>query len=304
MARPAFRGAAAHIRVPATSANLGPGFDAFGLALSLCDDVVARVGEDSVQVDVAGEGAATVARDETNLVIRAMRTTFDELGGQPRGIELSCANRIPHGRGLGSSAAAIVAGVLLARAVVLGGDELMPDSAVLTLASRIEGHPDNVAACLFGGFTIAWTTTDDRIGVVRLDVDSSVVPVAFIPPGESSTEQARQALPASVPHADATFNVARAALLVAALTGHPELLFDATDDRLHQGYRAAGAPTSFTLMQALRADGIAALVSGAGPTVLALARDESDAARARTACPDGWTLAPVVIEATGAQLVR
>ncbi len=305
MARPAFRGAPAHVRVPATSANLGPGFDAFGLALALCDDVVARVGEDGVLVDVAGEGAEAVARDESNLVIRAMRETFDELGGQPRGIELSCANRIPHGRGLGSSAAAIVAGVLLARALVLSGDELMPDAAVLTLASRIEGHPDNVAACLFGGFTIAWTSPDDdAVGVVRLDVDSTVVPVIFIPPTQSSTEQARQALPASVPHADAAFNLARAALFVAALTGRPELLLEATDDRLHQRYRASGAPDSFALMNVLRFDGIPALVSGAGPTVLALARTDAEATAAEAARPDGWTVRSTAVEAAGAHLVR
>src|SRR6201996_3466331 len=145
--RPAFRGGAVHVRVPATSANLGPGFDALGLALELVDDLVARIGEDGLAIDVAGEGE-TLPRDEAHLVVKAMRATFDRLGGQPRGLELSCANRIPHGRGLGSSASAIVAGVLLARSLVLGGEQQLGDADVLALASELEGHPDNVAACL------------------------------------------------------------------------------------------------------------------------------------------------------------
>jgi homoserine kinase len=135
--RPAFRGGAVHVRVPATSANLGPGFDALGLALALHDDVVARIGDEGVVIDVAGEGADEVPRDESHLLARTMQATFDVLGGQPHGIELSCANRIPHSRGLGSSAAAIVAGILLARALVLGGDERLPDDEVLDLASRL-----------------------------------------------------------------------------------------------------------------------------------------------------------------------
>src|ERR1700760_4149221 len=149
MAKPVFRAGPVHVRTPATSANLGPGFDALGLALDLFDDVVAAVTDDGLSVDVAGEGEA-LARDENHLVVRAMRATFDRLGGQPRGLELSCANRIPHGRGLGSSAAAIVAGVLLARALVLGGAQALSLADVLGLASRLEGHPDNVAACLLG----------------------------------------------------------------------------------------------------------------------------------------------------------
>ncbi|MDT4958230.1 MAG: homoserine kinase, partial [Pseudonocardiales bacterium] len=152
--KPAFRAGAVHVRVPATSANLGPGFDALGLALALHDDVVGRVGEDGLVIDIAGEGA-DLPRDETHLVVRAMRTVFDRLGGQPRGIELSCANRIPHSRGLGSSGAAIVAGAVLARALVLGAERELPDDELLGIASKMEGHPDNVAACLLGGLSIA-----------------------------------------------------------------------------------------------------------------------------------------------------
>ncbi len=185
MARPAFRGGAAHVRVPATSANLGPGFDSLGLALELHDDVVAVIGEDGVLVDVAGEGADEVPRTEKNLVVSSMRATFDELGGQPRGIEVSCANRIPHGRGLGSSAAAITAGVLLARALVLGGEQALPMPAVLDLASRLEGHPDNVAACLLGGLTVAWDASNDagaHVNAIRVNLDASISPFVFIPP--------------------------------------------------------------------------------------------------------------------------
>src|SRR5881398_120060 len=157
-ARSTFRAAPIRVRVPATSANLGPGFDAFGLALSLYDDVVVRVtDEPGLTVDVAGMGAATVARNARNLVVRAMRATFDRLGGRPSGLELVCANRIPHGRGLGSSAAAIVAGIVAARALVAGGAERLDDAAALALAAEIEGHPDNVAACLLGGLTLAWS---------------------------------------------------------------------------------------------------------------------------------------------------
>lgn len=298
--KPAFRGGAVHVRVPATSANLGPGFDALGLALGLHDDLVGRVGEEGLLIDVAGEGA-DVPRDEKHLVVRAMRATFERLGGQPRGIELSCANRIPHGRGLGSSAAAIVAGVLMARAMVLGGDESMPDAAILDLAAELEGHPDNVAACLLGGLTIAWS--DESTHAVRLDCDPRVQPVVFIPPFSASTEQARGLLPKTVPHADAAFAAGRSALLIAALVGAPDQLLAATEDRLHQQYRAPAMPQSAELVATLRAAGHAAVISGAGPTVLALARDEVEAERLAALAPDGWTCPQPGIDPVGAHIV-
>lgn len=157
MAGPAFRAAAVRVRTPASSANLGPGFDAFGLSLGLYDDVVVRVADSGLHVDIAGEGADTLPRGEQHLLVRSLRTAFDLLGGQPRGLEVVCANRIPHGRGLGSSSAAICAGIVAARAVTIGGAEKLDDEALLELATEIEGHPDNVAACLLGGFTLAWT---------------------------------------------------------------------------------------------------------------------------------------------------
>jgi homoserine kinase len=276
-----FRAAPTRVRVPATSANIGPGFDAFGLALALYDDVVAQVSDDAgVRVDVHGEGADDVPRDHRHLVAKAMLRGFDALGGRPRGLDLVCANRIPHGRGLGSSAAAIVSGLLLARALVVGGEDRLPDAALLELAVAIEGHPDNVAACLNGGVVVAWTRAGSppTTRVLRLDPSPAVVPVVCVPSTAVATRKARALLPETVPHADAAYNAARAALLIPALTGRPDLLLDATDDRLHQGYRRPAYPRTADLVAKLREAGIPAAVSGAGPTVLALA----DAATAPT----------------------
>ncbi|MEU3492389.1 homoserine kinase [Kitasatospora cineracea] len=277
MAGPAFRAAAVRVRVPATSANLGPGFDAFGLALGLYDDVVVRVSDSGLAVDIAGEGAENLARDERHLVVRSMRAAFDRLGGQPRGLEVVCANRIPHGRGLGSSSAAICAGIVAARAVTIGGASALGDDALLALASELEGHPDNVAACLRGNFTVAWTE-DDGARTITLDPSDRVVPVVFIPSTEVLTETARGLLPKTVPLSDAALNAGRAALLVEALTRRPELLLTATEDRLHQDYRASAMPDSAALVAALRAEGVPAVISGAGPTVLALT-DEANAGK-------------------------
>ena len=299
--RPTFRAAPVRVRVPATSANLGPGFDAMGLALTLHDDVVARVTDSGLTVDVAGMGAATVARNARNLVVRAMRAAFDRLGGRPSGLELVCANRIPHGRGLGSSAAAIVAGVVAARSLVAGGPERLDDAAALALAAEIEGHPDNVAACLFGGLTLAWTE-GAGVQAERLDLHPSLAPVVFIPGSSSSTKATRRLLPDVVPHADATVNAARAALLVEALGRHPERLLAATEDRLHQPYRAEAMPRSAALLGELRERGVPAVVSGAGPTVLALTttatRDEVASITRR-----GWTVLPLDVDTDGATVV-
>jgi homoserine kinase len=264
-------------RVSATSANLGPGFDALGLALSLHDDVEVRVTAGGLSMDVLGEGAAEVAEaGEKHLVVRAMRATFDDLGvPQPAGLALRCVNRIPHGRGLGSSAAAIVAGVLAARALAGAERDL---GAELVMANRLEGHPDNVAPCLYGGLTIAWLAETRTAGgashaggaaAVRLEPLAGVRPVVFIAPEPVSTGVARGLLPASVPHADAAWNAGRAALLVAALTVRGEALLDATADRLHQDYRAPAMPATHDLVGRLRAAGVPAVVSGAGPSVLA-----------------------------------
>jgi len=310
MAGPAFRAAAVRVRVPATTANLGPGFDSLGLALGLYDDVVVRVAESGLHVDIAGEGADTLPRDERHLMVRSLRAAFDALGGQPRGLEVVCANRIPHGRGLGSSSAAICAGIMAARAVTIGGPERLDDAALLALASELEGHPDNVAPCLLGGFTIAWTE-DDRARAVRLDPASSLAPVVFVPADPVLTETARGLLPKSVPHADAAFNAGRSALLVEAVTRSTRLLLPATADRLHQDYRATAMRASADLVGALRAEGVPAVISGAGPTVLALLGEgalpgrDTDAAveKALALAGGGWAAHRLAVDLGGASVL-
>jgi homoserine kinase len=260
--------------------------------------VVVRVTDAGLTVDVEGEGAAEVPRDETHLLVAALRATFERLGGQPPGLALSCTNRIPHARGLGSSSAAIVAAVVAACALVLDAD--LDDQARLDVADELEGHPDNVAACLRGGVTFAWTQAEGA-RVVRLDAHPDLAPVVFVPSTRSSTQQVRGLLPASVPYADAVLNASRAALLPTALTADPSLLLAATEDRLHQGYRAPAMPATAELMTRLRTQGVAAVVSGAGPTVLALT---TSAGRAELAAElDGWQVLPLDVAPRGAHVV-
>jgi homoserine kinase len=253
------------VRVPATSANLGPGFDALGLALTLYDTVSAELA-DVTSVEITGEGAGELPTDEKHLIAQTMRETFAQIGQAMPGVRLTCVNNIPQARGLGSSSAAIVAGVTLANA--LAGAPLS-QARQLSVAARIEGHPDNVAPCLLGGFTIAWLSGDDA-RAVSLPPSPDVRPTLLVPSKKILTAQARAALPRTVPHADAAFNAGRSALLVYALTAAPDLLFEATEDRLHQGYRAPGMPETAAMVEALRGLGAPAMVSGAGPTVLVL----------------------------------
>lgn len=297
MASPSFRAGAVQIRVPATSANLGPGFDALGLALALYDVVAVRVVDKGLHVDIAGEGADSVRRDRNNLVVRSMQAAFDILGGQPRGLEVICANRIPHGRGLGSSAAAIVAGICAARAVVLGG---MSDEDVLRLATEIEGHPDNVAACLYGGATVAWIDADGP-HASSLQVHSDVNPVVFVPGNtRQSTKAARSGLPVELAHADAALTAGRAALLVHAIASHPNLLFPATEDRLHQPFRLADQPHAAALVEKLRGAGIAAVLSGSGPSVLALATSPEQAELASSFAGHDFVPSQLPVDRSGA----
>lgn len=277
--RPAVR-----VTAPATSANLGPGFDAFGLALGLHDVVEASLAGPAANVTVEGTGAHELPRDESHLVVRAMVSALEVLGETRSPLQIHCRNSIPHGRGLGSSAAAIVTGVLAARALVEGGEERMGDDAVLALAARIEGHPDNVAPCLLGGFTIAWTSGSGA-RAVRLDVHPDIRPVLCVPPVALSTQAARGLLPAAVPHADAAGNAGRAALLVEALTRRPDLLLDATEDRLHQAYREPSMPETLALVTEMRSRGLPAVVSGAGPSVLVLATPDQVG---RVTAPRDW----------------
>ena len=261
-------GAPVVVRVPATSANLGPGFDALGLALTLYDAVEARIISGRTSIEVSGAGEDRAVAGEKHLVIRAMRAAFGMQGGQPPGISLRCVNAIPQGYGLGSSAGAIVAGLLAARALAGRGDSLT-DAELLSLATRIEGHPDNVTACLAGGLTIAWRSSSG-VRAARLDPVARMIPVVCVPELPLATAEAREVLPPTVPHADAAANSARAALLIAALTSDPGLLMDGTEDFLHQPYRTAVMPGTAGLVARLRAGGIPAVVSGAGPAVLAL----------------------------------
>jgi homoserine kinase len=263
------------VRTPATSANLGPGFDAAGLALTLYDDLTARVTGEGYTATVRGEGEGELRTDEEHLVLRAMLATFDELGGRPPGLAVECVNRIPQARGLGSSSAAIVGGVQLARGLVADGMRLIDDEAALRVAARLEGHPDNVAPCLLGGFTIAWTEGAGA-RAVRLPVAEGVRPTIFVPKERGYTASARASLPADVPHADAAFNAGRSALLTHALTNDPSLLFPATEDRLHQGYRAEAMPGTASLVAGLRSVGVAAVVSGSGPSILAFTEVPGD----------------------------
>ncbi len=298
-----FTGQAVRVRVPATSANLGPGFDTLGLALTLHDQVEARLGGRGVDVSVEGEGAESVGRGEDNLVARAARAAFDRLGVASPGLALRCSNAIPHGRGLGSSAAAIVAGVLLARAFATPAEPaaaVMSDADVFGLAVELEGHPDNVAACLAGGLAIAWGDGEARRWA-RLEPVSSLTPVAFVPEETLPTEQARGLVPEYVSHRDAAANAGRAALLVGALTARPELLYDATDDRLHQPYRAPAMPRAAELLARLRASGVPAVISGAGPTVVALA-DGRDADSVGGEAGTGWRMQRLAVDREGARV--
>ncbi|WGX94887.1 homoserine kinase [Nocardioides sp. L-11A] len=292
----------ARVRVPATSANLGPGFDTLGLALDLHDRLEAEVTAGGLVVEVRGYGEGEVPLDDRHLVVRAMRATFDRLGKQPPGLRLSCTNVIPHARGLGSSSAAIVAGVWLARELVAGGRLLLDDAALLDLAARLEGHPDNVAPALLGGFVISGQDADGSFWAVPGSVDPRVGVVVFVPTTPVETEAARGLLPAVVPHGDAAANAGRAALLVAALSSHPEELLRATEDRLHQEYRRPAMPASLALVEELRADGIPAVISGAGPTVLAFADGPGSVTTEGLLahCPEGWTGRALAVTGVGA----
>ena len=274
MAKPTFKANPIQVQVPATSANLGPGFDSFGLAFGMHDRYVAQIlDEGGLDIDVTGEGADEVPRTDKNLLVKAMYKGFDYLGGKPKGVAVRALNVIPHGRGLGSSASAIIGGLVLARSLVLTGTDKMSDEALLNLANEMEGHPDNVAAALYGGATVAWQDEVKGKAVahaVHLPVDPRIKVMAFIPSTPLATKKARAMLPETIPFADAQRNSSNAALMTQALTIRPDLLFTATEDFLHQRYRGGAMPASFALMTKLRAAGVAAFISGAGPTVLAL----------------------------------
>jgi homoserine kinase len=283
------------VRVPATSANVGPGFDCLALALGLHDVVVAHVtASDGVTVKVSGEGVGELPTDGRNLVARSMYAALEVLGQSPDGLSVECYNEIPQERGLGSSAAATIAGILAARALVPDGMKLMSDRDVLTLAAKIEGHADNPAACLLGGFTITWTGTSGQ-EAVKLIPSADIQPVVYVPENRMRTSEARALLPISVALDDAQFNARHSALLVHAITTAPELLLMATEDRLHQPFRVPALPATERLLSSLRDSGIAAVLSGAGPSVLALGRGDWD-----PPAPPGWEAWRLEVDLPGA----
>lgn len=257
------------VTVPATAGNLGPGFDSLGMALGVADEVeVWALGSPRIEIEIEGEGAHTLSRDETHLIVRAIRAASDAVGVSHTGLRIVARNAIPHGRGLGSSAAAVVAGIAAVRGL-LADPEALDNETMLRLATEFEGHPDNAAPAIWGGATVAWLDHEGA-HAVPLHVAKGIETAVLIPHAVLPTEQARAVLPEVVPHRDAAFNVGRAALLVAALTGHPERLLAATEDRLHQGYRASVMPTAAAMISYLRERGLPAVVSGAGPSVLVM----------------------------------
>jgi len=284
-------------RVPATVANLGPGFDAFGLALSLFNEIeVDTEGEPGVVVQ--GEGADELPRDDHNLVVRAMRAFAAEAGRDLPPFALRCANAIPLERGLGSSAAAAVGGLLLA-------DHLLGVSVdrieILRVAAELEGHADNAAAALSGGLAVAYVGDDERWRAERVETSPELRPVVLVPEGERvSTNAARRALPEDVSLQDAVFNASRAALLVLGLTGRPDLLGVALEDHVHQAARLALAPAAAELFDRLRDDGVAVCVAGSGPTLLAFETGQASV-------PDpgeGWRVLRLEVAAEGATLLE
>ncbi len=258
------------VSVPATSANLGSGFDTLGLALELRDRYAAQVLDDATfDIDVTGEGSDEIKKDKNNLVIKAMMHGFEHMGQKPKGIALRQLNLISHGRGLGSSAAAIVGGLALARELVLGGDQLLTDEEMIRLGTELEGHPDNIAAAVLGGATIAWMQ-DGAGRAVGIKVDPRIKALLFIPEAQLATSKARKLLPETIPHHDGVLNASRAALLVHAIQSRPDLLLEATEDLIHQNYRAEAMPKSMALVTKLRSAGVPAVISGAGPSVMVL----------------------------------
>jgi homoserine kinase len=294
------------VRVPATTANLGPGFDTLGLALALYDELTVTVrNQPGATVQVTGVGAGEVPTDESNLVVRAIAHAFAAYDQPLPGLDLVARNVIPHGRGLGSSGAAIVSGIMAAKGLLEGIVDI-DALGLLALATEMEGHPDNVAPCLFGGLTIAWVSAEGP-QFKKLIVHRGVSPLVLVPQATMSTALARSLQPESVPHADAIFNVSRSTLLIAALIQSPELLLAATEDRLHQNYRAEAMPDTSRLIGLLREQGFPAVVSGAGPSILVLCSDPAqrlaavELVEAESATP--WQSLVLAVDFKGATVV-
>ncbi len=269
-------GLTASATVAASSANLGPGFDSLGIALALYDEIIVETTDSGLTVQVEGEGAGQVPLDAEHLVVRAIQRGLQVAGLSVVGLKVNCRNNIPHSRGLGSSAAAVVGGLAAANGLVAQTDtDTLGDAELVQLSSEFEGHPDNAAAAVLGGAVVSWTESGEpsRYGAAALRLHPDIRLFSAIPGVRSSTAETRVLLPAQVSHQDARFNLSRAALLVVALTERPDLLMAATEDVLHQPQRASAMPASAEFLQLLRSYGIAAALSGAGPAVLALTTD-------------------------------
>ncbi|SDQ80944.1 homoserine kinase [Actinopolyspora saharensis] len=290
------------VTAPASTANLGSGFDTLGMALALHDTVeITRSGREtgSARVSVSGPGAGEVPTDERHLVVRVLHRTLEGLGLAPLAVDVRCTNAIPHARGLGSSAAAIVAGVTAAYRFA-GLDVHVEGTAERALqeAASVEGHADNVAASLFGGLAVAFSA-ENRYEAVRLEPHEELAPVVFVPRSESETHAMRGLLPANVAHADAAFAASRSALAVHALTARPDLLHVATEDRIHQDYREPAMPATLELVRRLRNTGVPAAVSGAGPTVLALPPSGEPP---REVHPEGFEVTRLSVDRSGVRV--
>lgn len=269
-------GLTTRVNVAASSANLGPGFDSIGLALGLYDEIVAETTETGLRIEVDGEGAGEVPPGPENLVVRSIHRGLAALGAEAGGLVIRCRNAIPHSRGMGSSAAAVVGGLAVANGFAAQADlQPLAEAALIQLASEFEGHPDNASAAVLGGAVVSWTEASSVAGParyaaahLRLHPDIHLFP--GIPEVRSSTAETRVLLPEQVSHQAARFNLSRAALLVVALTERPDLLMAATEDVLHQPQRAPAMPASAEYLRLLRGCGVPAVLSGAGPSVLAL----------------------------------
>ncbi|AIU30237.1 homoserine kinase [Corynebacterium ulcerans] len=286
------------VTVPASSANLGPGFDTLGLAVSLYDTVEVEVVASGLSVEVFGEGQGELPLDGSHLVVKALRAGLKAADAHAPGLKVVCHNSIPQSRGLGSSAAAAVAGVCAANG--LAGCPLS-DEQLVQLSSAFEGHPDNAAASVLGQAVVSWTEipvdgkTEPQYRAVTIPVAESIMATALVPNFHASTEAVRRVLPTDVTHLDARFNVSRCAVMTVALQHHPELLWEGTRDRLHQPYRADVLPVTAEWVNRLRNKGYAAYLSGAGPTVMVLSTEPVDESVLNDAREAGLRVLPLEV---------
>ncbi len=286
--------------VAASSANLGPGFDSLGLALSLYDEIAVETTDSGLTIEVDGEGAGQVPLDSTHLVVRAIEHGLQAAGAAATGLRVRCRNDIPHSRGLGSSAAAVVGGLAVVNGLVTQvGSDPLTEAELIQLSSEFEGHPDNASAAVLGGAVVSWTEHEGvlpRYAAARLRLHPDINLFPAIPEQRSSTAETRVLLPDTVSHTDARFNLSRAALLVLALTERPDLLMEATEDVLHQPQRGAAMPASAEYLRILRRCGVAAVLSGAGPAILAISlRSELPAEALEYGAANGFTVGKMAV---------